>query len=381
MCGPKTSGITDRRTMPKRRPNRDGSIYRRKDGRWVASLSIRGDRRSVYRGSRELARLALAELRAEALTPPKPSTVLTVGEYLSSWLKVDVTPNQAPGTLDSYQRAVENHISPHVGLVPLRDLTSDTIKEWVAERLEVGDGARTVQNAYAVLRAALQCAVDSRKILKTNPAGDVKRPKHERKEIEPFTIPEAKAIVAAAAMKRLGGVTILGITVGMRLSEILGIPWRDVDLAAGQVRVRQQANEIKGKVLIRALKTSAARRTLDLPPAAITALHLRKIDALKEGNAGCDLVFSQRNGQPMGRNNYSARHWNPLIRKLKFRHRGFHHTRHTAATTALTNGVSILEVSRMLGHSRVSTTVDIYGHWVQSGTAGAAEAIGRLYGG
>ncbi len=132
-----------------------------------------------------------------------------------------------------------------------------------------------------------------------------------------------------------------------------------------------------GRVTMKALKTKSSRRSIHVSDRVAVALSDRRKASLTEGQASCDLVFPNRDGLPMRRSNFGARHWKGLLSDLGFEHRGFHHTRHTAATLMLSAGVPIHEVSRILGHARPSITLDIYSHWISTPESAGTHAADR----
>lgn len=370
----------------KKRPKREngrGSIFQRQDGRWVAKLSVKAEDGSTKRPqrlaqSREHARVLLEELRQQY--PGRRvvgSTTITIAEWLTSWLETVIRPEQAAGTYDSYNRAVRNQITPWLGNVRLRSLQPLQVQDWLVALREAGTGARTRQNAFAVLRAALQEAM-TLQIIQLNPCASVRRPKCSRKDIRPFSTDERSRILSATADCRLSAVYRLALTLGMRQGELFGLRWADIDWDAKTLKIEQQAAETAGTVEFKPPKTAAGRRTLPLDTTCLEALRNRQKTALKEGHLAAGLVFTSRNGTVIRRSNFGARHWKPLLKRLEIEHRGFHHTRHTAATMALSAGIPLNTVSGLLGHSSTAITGTTYSHYVQAEGRAAVEQMGSL---
>lgn len=365
--------------MPKKRGNGDGSICQRKDGQWLAVMSYKGmdgkrHRATRYAASKAHARLLLVDMREELFGPPLPSTSdLLVGQFLQQWLKDSVEPNLAEATADSYRRAIKNHVKPSMGLMKLADLSPLHVRAWLSG-LKAGN--RTRQNAFVVLQSALADAQRLR-IIPSNPCSPIDKPKADREEIRPFTSGESQQIITATADERLAAVYLLGLSHGPRQGEIFGLRWNDVDFQRQTVRIEQQACEVAGRVTMKALKTKSSRRSIHVSDRVAVALSDRRKASLTEGQASCDLVFPNRDGLPMRRSNFGARHWKGLLSDLGFEHRGFHHTRHTAATLMLSAGVPIHEVSRILGHARPSITLDIYSHWISTPESAGTHAADR----
>lgn len=178
---------------------------------------------------------------------------------------------------------------------------------------------------------------------------------------------------------------VLSLSLGLRIGEVCGLAWRDVDLDARTLKVRQQVQALGMGVLdLAPSKTASSRRTLALPMVAIESLKARRKAQLEErmragadwkGNAD-DLVFTTVQGKM---------HPTTVREVLKetlaaagLAATKFHNLRHTAATLLLADGTPLFDVSRILGHAQISTTSDIYGHLVPDMTASAATRMDQL---
>lgn len=366
--------------MARKRSNGDGSICRRKDGQWIVVVSYQdpasGKRRRAtrYAKSQSHGRIVLDELREEIFRPPPAPSALSLSEFLHSWLKESIAPNKSPATLDSYTRAVDNHIVPLLGAIRVVDLAPFHVQSWLAELATVG--ARTRQNAFVVLQAGLNHAMRLQ-VIKVNPCAPLDKPKADREEIMPFSATEAQRIILETEDDRLGGVYAIALLHGLRQGELFGLRWPDVNLDRQTLRIEQQACEVAGHIVFRSPKSKAGRRTISISDRAAEALTKRRAAALAEGNAGCELVFPNRSGEAMRRSNFGARHWSPLLAELGLEHRGFHHCRHTAATLMLGSGVPVHEVSRIIGHAKPSITLDVYSHWIPAQKSAGTDAASR----
>lgn len=364
--------------MAKRRANGEGSICKRKsDGKWIAVVSYRdatGKRRRKTRvaRSREHARLLLQEMQTE--TAPAAST-LRLHELLDTWLRNVVTPSLSDNTASSYGYAIRNHISSRIGRYRISELTSFQIQEWLVAMQSCNVGSRTQQNAFSVLTFALNHAVQLG-LIPANPCLRVQRPKHTPEEIFPFELDEVRKILDTTKGDRLYVVHALGLTTGMRQGEIFGLRWEDVDVDEGVLRVRQQATEVDGRIHIGPPKTRQSRRTIRVAPVALDALKRRAEAARRERES--EFVIPNTIGGPIRRSLFGRRKWTPLLNHLNFKHRGFHHCRHTAATLMLQAGVPVRTVANYLGHARASVTLDTYSHVLQQDDKAVVEAVRRL---
>lgn len=259
----------------------------------------------------------------------------------------------------------------------MHDLEASQIENWLNLLEQSGAGQRTRQMSFTTLRHALNQAV-KRKIISHNPCLSVSLPKYEREEINPFTAPEVKKIIKETESIRLAAVFPLGLHAGLRQEEIFGLQWKDVDLKNKTISINQVAAEVSGNVEIKPPKTKAGKRRISLTQATVDAITKRQLAAETEKLANAtDFVLPTLNGTPTRRTNFRSRIWVPLLKRMELAHRGFHQARHTAATIMLQQGVPVHIVSKHIGHSKPSTTLDAYAHWLPGDTRKAADAIER----
>ncbi len=168
---------------------------------------------------------------------------------------------------------------------------------------------------------------------------------------------------------RLEALYVLAVTTGMRQGEILGLRWRDVDVDQGMVQVRGSMQALKGVGLhIAEPKTAGSRRHVMLSQRPIEALRRHRVaQAAERLRAGAgwednDLVFANEVGRPIAAGNLLRRSFEPLLKSAGLPRIRFHDLRHTSATLLLGQGVHPKIVSEMLGHSKITTTLDLYSH-------------------
>ena len=176
---------------------------------------------------------------------------------------------------------------------------------------------------------------------------------------------------------------VLALATGMRQGEILGLPRTRLDLTRHLVRVRQTLVLVKGGFEFGRPKTRASKRDIELRAEAVEALRLHHKLQLEErmrlGGLPKDygLVFSTTVGTPIRRQNLQRRSFKPLLEEAGLPDIRFHDLRHTFASIALGRGANINTVSKMLGHSSVKITLDVYGHLMPGMQS---EALGHLDG-
>lgn len=360
------------------RGNGEGTIFEHGKGRrrkWKVQFSggrnpLTGKRIRITRTVAKHADAVALLQRLRGSAPP-PVNQKRLGAWLVTWLAgLDVQESAARSASDAVAK-----ITKGLGHHRVSDVTPAHIDEWLTS-LEEG---RSKQIVFDTLNRALKHAARIQ-IRHDNPCANLPRPKAQPAEPRPFTQREAKAIIEHAKENtpRLAPLVILALATGMRQGELFGLLWSDVNLRTGAVTIRQQARSFGGKVTPRAkLKTNAAYRSITLPPVAVQALRSHQAASLRVGD---EKVFAAPEGGWIGRDTFRERFWRPLLKTLGIAHRGFHQTRHTYATHALSAGVPINIVAGILGHTNPATTLRMYARWIPTDQATARDASQRLLG-
>lgn len=373
--------------MAKRGQN-EGSIYKAKDGRWVACLNLgyqggKRKRKYFYGKSRREAQEKLTEaLRNRQLGLPATNDKITFREFLEKWLEDSVKPTVRPRTHKSYSQLVERRIEPDLGKIKLVKLKPQDIQALMNQKLKSGLSPRSVQYIHAVIRRALVLA-EKWQLVPRNVAKLVDPPRVKREEVEPLTPEQARAFLDAAKGERLEALYSVAVALGLRRSEALGLRWQDIDFEAETLRVRHSLQRIEGKLQLVEPKSLKSRRTIALPKATLKALKDHRKRQLEERMiAGSnwqdtDFVFTSTIGTPIEPDNLS-RWFKPLLKKAGLPNIRFHDLRHTAASLLLVQGVSPRVVMETLGHSQISLTMNTYSHVMPVLQRDAAEKMDAI---
>jgi integrase len=349
--------------------------------------SVNGKRQQRYatvRGTykdaqRELTRLLNA---ADEGNLPDPSNS-TLADYLSSWL--DGLHGLSPKTLERYRELSERQIIPHLGATKLQRLKPEHVQQWHGSLIASGLSARTVGHAHRVLRLVLQCAVKNRTVPR-NVASIHSPPKVETGEVEILSADQIADVLAKLDGHALYPIVALALATGMRRGELLGLQWGDIDLDAATLRVERSVEETKAGLRVKPPKTKRGRRSITLPAEAVSMLRAHKIEALEirlalsMGNiTPSTLVFGTVEGELIRPRNLTKAWWRARS-ALELPPVSFHAFRHSHASMLIRAGVDVLTVSRRLGHTQASTTLDVYGHLLDGADAAAAKAISGILG-
>lgn len=358
---------------PRRTPG-SGTISKRADGRWEGRITVgyteRGNprRRAVYAKTKREVEAKLTELRAMygsgRLPPPDK---LTIAQLFARWLEAK-SRQVRPKTMESYRYTWERHIEPSLGSRRLSRLTGLHIETMLQDLLAAGVSVRSVRYARTVLGMACKQAVRWGLLLRS-PVEGVDAPRREPRELEVWTGDQVMAFLAAAHGERLLALFYLALTTGLRMGELLGLEWRDLD--GDMLTVRRSLGVIKGKgLVVTEPKTRRGTRSLRLPDDTLAVLeahrelqeHERKL-AEKLGRwQPCGAIFaSVRGGRLHPRN--VRRALERVIARAGVPRITFHDLRHTHATLLLESGVvSLTELSARLGHHDPAFTLSVYTH-------------------
>jgi integrase len=353
-----------------------GSVYRRKDGRWVAQVWIGG--KPIYgyaKTQRDAERLRWqlvnARERHQELTHPTRSpTSLTVGELAEDWL---AAADLKPVTEESYRRILNRYVLPVLGPMTLVEVTPADVAKVVA-RARAGMSARTAQYAYGVTRRLLQVAVEW-ELLDRNPAARVKRPHAESRDRPVWSIEQSASFIRSC--QRSTGpwdtLFLVGLLSGLRVGELLGLEWGDLDWERGVVSVRRSLVQLDGSVFrIQDPKSRISRRTIALPGAALEALQ-----NLREQAGAQFAVFRRSDGMPPSRSTLRS----ALIaacRRAEVPYIGMHGLRHQHVSLLAHAGVPVKVAQQRVGHSTSMLTLDIYTHVLGNNDTQAAVALSSL---
>ena len=349
----------DRRT-----PAGRGSVYPDGDG-WRAQLRIDGRRYRSRAATQGEAYVLLDELRRRAGAGVQPQEE-TVERFLEDWLR-DVAPDRCqPNTLVGYQSKVDRYIIPAIGGVRLSKLTPLHVQRMLNELSKRGLSPRTVRQTRAILRRALSVA-ERWGYVTRNVATLVEPPHVSSSERQTLDAAEAGRLLDAVVGHRFDSVYVLAIALGLRQGEALGLRWRDIDPDDRILHVRKALKRIDKEYVLDEPKTTRSRRDLPLPEFVVRALRRRRVaqneDRLRAGPlwADSELVHTTARGYPV--NGTAVTHeLYDILEAAGLPRISFHDLRHAATSLLHARGVPDAVRMALLGHSNISTTVDVYTH-------------------
>lgn len=311
---------------------------------------------------------------------------ITFGEYLERWLSDSVRGSVKERTLMSYEQMVRNHLIPALGHAQLRKLTAAHLQALYRQKLENGFSTRTVLGIHGTASGALKQATRWG-LIRANPASATQPPSSKRSEVKALTPHQIKTLLEAARGTRLYALYALALATGLRHGELLGLRWEDVERkgTGGQLMVRRALVQSRPKgsggegYTFGTPKTGRARVvSFGSRVAGILREHRKRQagEKLAYGPNYQDsgLVFTDEGGGKLSPWK-SGRIYNQLAKRAGLSGFRFHDLRHTAATLALQEGIHPRVVQEMLGHARISQTLDTYSHVLPNMQAEAAEKL------
>lgn len=286
----------------------------------------------------------------------------TVKEYLEEWVENHGKANLRPSTFASYKSHIRNHIVPYVGHVQLNQLSPAMLDNMFQQLFDKGLSNSTVRYAQRILSVSMEHARKYHYI-EYNPARDViTKFGKQGKTPDPYTIEQMQQFMSKVIGTEWEMPVMLAGLYGLRISEILGLRWRNVDLEKGTFGVVEQL-PFKVPAGTKELSEMAPTKSNDrvLPITDLTRPYFEQQLALqtrrKELTAAAgvpyydnDLVVAKPDGAPYRRDAVSS-NFGQLVRHLEMPHIRFHDLRHTAATNMHQLTGDFYTVGEILGHS------------------------------
>tara|TARA_R110002012_G_C11668680_1_gene612840 strand:+ start:4229 stop:5314 length:1086 start_codon:yes stop_codon:yes gene_type:complete len=289
--------------------------------------------------------------RAKSLASTQANRI-TIKEMITEWFKR--TQDQWEySTKRGYISKINHHIEPNFGHIYVNEFKPSLFKDWGATSTLSG---KTKNEVRSILRSAFQeLYIDE--VIDGNPIDRVKRFKHIKKEPEPFNAIERKKILAQMTGQVLN-LYEFAFWTGLRTSELLALRKCDIDLKRNVIFIRKALVHGREKET----KTLSSARTHQLHEIALSAL----VAQLKLSPNNQEKVFlNPKTSQPW-RDDRAIYHncWTPALKKAGIKYRTQYNTRHTYASTMLTQNKPIAWIAKQLGHSDATTTLRRYARWI-----------------
>ena len=362
-----------------------GTMRKRDRNVWEITVSLGKDANGVRRrqsrtvyGTKAKAQKRLRDFVQEIEQKRSRHGDVLVGDWLLIWYRDLVQPRLRIKTQERYADIIEQNLTPHLGNIPLEDLSPRHIDDAYRHLQQVDRyDPKTIRLFHCVLSGACKYAVRQEKVDR-NVATLVVLPAVTKSEVIPPEIETVQHLLELAEAEDHPLFPFLFVLTytGMRKGELWGLTWRYVDLAAGLIRVVEGTVRTKkqGNVTYRP-KTDKGVRSIDLPEVAVDFLRdlrLHQGEAVKPDA----LVFPGADGNMMPETTM-MRQLKELGARVGAPDITFHALRHFHASVCLEDDEYALATSRRLGHSSITTTMDVYGHLLKGRQKSLAQSFAK----
>jgi integrase len=340
--------------------------------------NVKGTKREA---EAELVRLKAGADKGEYIDASKETLALFIDRW-ETWAATQVSAK----TLERYKELAAHHIRPHLGAMRVQKLKTVHLAELYGklQKSKADGGAglspRTVGHVHRRLFQILGQAVKW-SVIAFNPAAAAKPPRVERTEIEILAPDQVKTILHALRGHALYPVAVIGLATGIRRGEMVALRWGDIDLDRGKVHVERSLEQTNDGLRFKAPKTKAGRREISIPPSIVAELraHWKTQGearlALGLGRASADdLALPRPDGSAWPPDSLTSE-WARAVRILKLPIVTLHALRHTHASQLIASGLDVVTVSRRLGHSNPTVTLNVYAHLFGNTDERAASAV------
>ena len=377
-------------------------ITKKKDGKYLLAVYMGRDwqgkqivRCKTVEAKSDLdARRKYSEFESEVLKGKYTyDNKMKVAELCDIWLRDYVEVRLAPKTLASYKTQIKLRIKPGLGHVRLKDLRPVHIIQFMNElqssrtrfdgkkKEQVSD--RVISDVFKILSSMLTDAMEWQ-LIPENPCERVPHPKVKKSKAHLPPEEVIKAILAKVkeldVKHRL--MIMLPIYTGIRVGEMLGLQWKDIDFEKKVISVVRSNQRVGKKLITKEPKTEGSVRRVSFGDgigALLTEYKQWQDDErmLLGTQWQCEKeawLFTKWNGLPMGVTT-PTQFWRKFLKTNGFPRMRFHDLRHLSATILIAAGVPIKSVSARLGHTQISTTLDIYADALESVDRAAADQM------
>lgn len=354
-----------------RRLRGEGSVwFSKSENTWIASVTLPDGRKKRKRNKDKR---VVTDWRYEQLSALRdnrtlPDDKITLNEFADRFLEDVAIHTMKAKTYQSYESYLRIHIRPELGRFKLSEIKPQHIQRLYTKKLNSGLSNKTVHHIHSYLRRVLNEAVKWELIIK-NPSVSVTPPRIEKRQPTVWTIEQSQIFLAAIAEHPYRAIYLIALMCGARRGEILGLEYENLNWSDNTIVIDKTIVELRGRAVISEPKTKYSRRTIVLPNSVI--------DLLKENPIKKGFIFKSQNGGYIHPRNL-LRHYYGVLDRANVPRIRFHDLRHTCATLLLKDTNPRL-VQELLGHSSITTTMDVYSHVLPPMKSEVANKMDELF--
>lgn len=316
----------------------------------------------------------------EGLVVPREDTL---ADWLDYWLESVVKANNEATTYESYKNIVK-YIKADMGEILLQKLTAKRIQQYYNDRMQGNKGnqlsSNTVKKHHTLLKTALKLAV-KQDVIHKNPVDLVEPPKYVKSEISVYGVEEIKKLFDVVQNDIILNTAVsLAALLGLRREEICGLKWSNVNFDTREIHIVGARTIAGSDVVEKSTKNAASSRTLYMDD--FLCEKLLEIKRQQEENKKflgdryheSDYVEVDETGKLVNPGYLSSR-FRKCIITYNLPHITLHGLRHSVASIANKEGVTLFNISKMLGHSSPDVTGKVYTHLFDETNK---EALGKV---
>lgn len=353
-------------------------VYAHSSGRYLGRVKHLGITHCVYAETPSEAEKMLNNLRyelAHGLTAKKPSSI-TVDKWHEIWITEYKEPSNKPGTVDIYKGHYRLYIKPHIGKIKLHTVRPEHIQKIYNEMKRKDYSRNTIELVSIILSGMFKQAYKNQRI-SSNPVPLATLPRAiEEKEKRVMSLEEQKLFLEYAKESWLYPLIYVALYTGMRSGELRGLTWDDIDFEKGWICVNRSLIYTDHEYILGSTKTSSSIRRIPMLGNVSDLLRKHRKEQLErrlllgeewnEQPGIENLVFPSDTGYPMNRDRLKVQ-VNKIMEQTRanghdFPHITPHTWRHTFATRCIENSMQPKVLQKILGHSKLSQTMDLYVH-------------------
>jgi integrase len=290
-------------------------------------------------------------------------------DYIVKWNNETADEKQET-TVNGYNHMIEKYLYPYfkekkITVQDLRPMDIEAYYKYLQR--DCGLSGNTALKHHQIIYTALKYAVYNR-MLKNNPAENVRRPKKGRAEHDFYNADELRELMQAVKGHTLETAVYMAIWFGLRRSEILGLEWKNIDFDNHTIAICEKVTRVKreGKwvdVSSNKMKTETSNRVIQMSDEVEKYLWHVKQEQMKykllcgDCYTSNDFVCVNKMGERI-KSDYITRAFNKLLEKNGLRHIKFHDLRHSCASYMQSKGFSLKDIQELLGHSDYNFTVN-----------------------
>lgn len=279
-------------------------------------------------------------------------------------------------TYKVYKRICKKYIIPLLGDIKLCDIKPIHVQDYVDDLLDLLT-PQTIKVHLNVLNLALKRAYRL-KLIKENPVQFVEVPKNRKYKNEVYDTEDMQKLLEKCQGTSMELPIVLASGLGLRISEILGLTWNNVDFNDFTITIDKITVRNDGKVILKDPKTESSIRTISVPKEIILMLKQLKKDRLaaklKGEKSHRELIFYDKNLNPIAPDVISKK-FRLFLKENGLKHIRFHDLRHSHVTLLIDAKVPIKVISERVGHSNINTTLNIYSHALKEMDQEASDKI------